>query len=799
MSRIVRYFSYTAIGLIALVVVVAVAVVGAAAIIIETTVPDYDGRDRITQLRGQVTVIRDANAVPHIFAEDPLDAYRALGYLHAQDRFFQMELMRRIGTGRLSEIFGAAGLSTDRFMRTLGIGKLAEAAAANLESETRAALDAYTQGVNAWLRSIRTIPPPELALLDVEPDPWRVADSVMWGRLMALLLSGNWTDELLRTQLASRLDAQQIADLWPGEPNDSPTTLANAAALNQQLDLAGIARAIPDFLFQASASNQWVVDGSRSISGKPFLANDPHLGFMAPGMWYLARIVTPTFSGAGATLPGQPFFAVGHNSHLAWGFTTTHADTQDLFIERLNPDNPKQYLAPGGALPFETHTEVIPVRFRRDPETLVVRSTRHGPVISDISAAAAAVAPTDHVLALAFPTLLTDDRTADVLFLINRARTFEDLMTALKLFHSPMQNMVYAFTDGNIGFVSPARVPIRRSGDGRRPVPGWTGDYDWDGFVPFDELPQRHNPPAGWIANANNRVVGADYPHLITPDWPEGFRAQRIESLLEGSPKHDSDGFAEMQHDNVSLAARELLPLLLGLLAMPSDPVAQAAAELLRDWDGSMARSQPQPLIFTAWLQSLGSQLYGDELGALAPRYGGIRPRVIQRMLKERPGWCDDTGTPAREDCAATVSAAFGHAIGDLSERLGDQPAAWQWADLHVARFEHPVLRRIPILRDMFAIKIATDGGDFTINRGTPRPTAASPFSHVHGAGLRAIFDLSDLDNSRLIIATGQSGHIRSKFFADTTPDWRDGRYLVLNGDPAALRKRASGELILVP
>ena len=796
MKRLLRYIGYGAAGIAALAIVVVVAAAVTGAIVLETSVPDYGGQDRIPELGGPVTVVRDANAVPHIFADNPLDAYRALGYVHAQDRFFQMELARRTGTGRLSELIGSAGLRTDRFMRTLAIGELAEAAVANMAPATRAAVDAYTEGVNAWLQSPRTGRPAELVLLGLEPEPWRAADSAMWGRMMALLLSGNWTDELLRAQLASRLDAQQLADLWPGEPSDSPTTLAGVA---RSFDFAGIIDAIPEFLFTESASNQWVVDGSRSASGKPLLANDPHLGFMAPGMWYLARIVTPEYTAAGATLPGQPFFAVGHNSDLAWGFTTTHADTQDLFIERLNPDDPSQYLVPGGTLPFEIRQESIAVRFRGEPELLTVRTTRHGPVISDISAAAAAVTPADQVLALAFPALLPDDRTVDALFLINQAKTRDDLMAALSLFHSPMQNMVYAFANGDIGFVAAARVPMRPKGDGRTPVPGWTGEYDWDGFVPFAELPQRHNPSTGWLANANNRVVGDGYPHLITPDWPEGFRAQRIGTLLEQTQQHDAESFTAIQLDIISPAAQELLPELLRLLVPPDEPVARAAAALLQDWDGAMARTQPQPLIVTAWLQSLRGTLYGDELGPLAARYGGSRPRVVQRMLNSRTAWCDNTTTTAVEDCTAAVSAAFANAVRELRDLLGDDPADWRWGDVHVARFEHPLLRRIPVLRNLFAVTIATDGGDFTINRGTPRSSGTNRFSHVHGAGLRAIFDLSDLDNSRLMIATGQSGHIRSKFFADTTPPWRDGRYLVLKGDPAALRRQTTGELTLVP
>lgn len=796
MKKIVRYFGYIVAGLVGLAVVIVLVVAAGSAIILETSVPNYSGEDRIPQLGGSVTVIRDGNAIPHIFADNALDAYRALGYLHAQDRFFQMEMARRIGTGQLSELIGATGLRTDRFMRTLEIGQLADAAVANMAPETRAAINAYTEGVNAWIDSPNTGRPPELILLGEQPRPWRAADSAIWGRLMALLLSGNWTDELLRAQLAERLEPQQIDDLWPGEPGDTQTTLAG---LIEPSKLAALDEAIPEFLFQASASNQWVVNGDRSTTGKPLLANDPHLGFMAPGMWYLARIVTPEFSGAGATLPGQPFFAVGHNSNLAWGFTTTHADTQDLFIERLNPDDEKQYLVPGGALPFETRREEISIRFRSEPEIITVRSTRHGPVISDLSESAATVAPAGHVLALAFPALQPDDRTADALYGINRAKTRDELMSALAQFHSPMQNMVYAFTNGDIGFIAPARVPLRKAGDGRLPVAGWTGDYDWEGFIPFAELPQRHNPENGQIANANNRVVGDDYPHLITPDWPEGYRAARISKLLEAKAQHDSNSFAALQNDIVSPAALELLPLLFEHLETSADSIARNTIDLLRSWDGAMDRAQPQPLIFASWLRALGDQLYGDELGPLAPRYGGVRPRVLERMLNDSVQWCDDIETPEAEDCTAAITTSFANTIAGLGERLGDDPTAWRWGDLHVARFEHPVLRRIPILGDLFAVTIATSGGDFTISRGTPRSTKKSPFTHVHGAGLRTIFDLSDLDNSRLMIATGQSGHVRSPFFADTTVGWRDGRYLVLNGDPAAVRESTTGELRLVP
>lgn len=798
MRRIARYVAYLLAGLTGLAAILFVAAILIGVIVFETTVPDYDGVDRIPQLAADVTIIRDTNAVPHIFAEGPLDAYRALGYVHAQDRFFQMEMARRIGAGRLSEIIGATGLRSDRFMRTLGIGRLADVSVERVDPATRKALDAYSEGVNAWLQSPETKRPPELILLGIKPEPWRSADSAVWSRLMALLLSGNWTEEMLRAQLATQLTPQQIIDLWPGEPADGPTTVASLERPAQRIDFAAIAQAVPNFLLQASASNEWVVSGDRSTTGKPFLANDPHLGFRAPGMWYLARIVTPTFAGAGATFPGQPFFAIGHNNHLAWGFTSTHADTQDLFLENLNPDDPSQYLTPDGALPFETREEVIRVRFRRAPQKIKVRSTRHGPVVSDISAMAETVAELDPILALSFPALREDDRTVDALFQMNRATTHDALMSALALFHSPVQNIVYAFTNGDTGFVMAGRVPIRQDGDGRGPQDGQAGEQDWTGFIPFEELPQRHNPAVGWIANANNRVVGDDYPYLITPDWQEGYRAARIEELLAQTSRHSADSFAAIQNDIVSPVAQELLPLLLSRLTPPPNDTGQTAAGLLHQWDGTMGQSQPQPLIFTAWLQALGDHLYGDEAAALTPR-NRMRPRLIQHLLTKRAGWCNNIDTPVDEDCSTIVSAAFVDALDELTETWGNDPTIWRWGDAHIARFAHPLLGRVPLLRDLTTVTIPTGGGDFTVSRGTSRRTSMSAFTHVHGAGLRTIFDLSDLANSRLAIATGQSGHLRSEFYADTLADWRDGQYLMLKGDPATLRKTAAGELTLQP
>ena len=417
--------------LAALIAVIAGLVVLATAVVVMIFVfqlTDTGGQDRIAGLRDSVSVLRDRHSVPHIFANTPIDAYRALGFVHAQDRFFQMEFARRTAAGRLSEIIGPPGLRSDRFMRTLGIPHLAEASVETLSVQARAAVEGYAEGVNAWLEGTDTRLPAELIVLGHRPEPWRAADSAAWVRLMALLLAGDWRTEILKAQLSESLSTEQLRDLWPDEPESSPTTLALAPGTRKQI--AALAKGIPDIFPEASASNAWVVAGSRSQSGKPLLANDPHLGLNAPSMWHLARIVTPHFNASGAAIPGQPFFMVGQNGHLAWGLTTTHADTQDLFIERLNPDDPTQYLTPTGSLPFTTRVETIHVRGRAAPVHQTVRSTRHGPVISDNSSNAAALTKSDTVIALSFAALRDDDRTADAIYGMNTASSVTDFQTA---------------------------------------------------------------------------------------------------------------------------------------------------------------------------------------------------------------------------------------------------------------------------------------------------------------------------------------------------------------------------------
>ena len=768
---------------------------------LRTSLPTLSGEMRLNGLGAEVEIIHDANGIPHISAASRDDAYFALGFVHARDRLFQMDSMRLLGAGRLSEIIGSFGLPVDRAMRTLGLYRLAEETYARLPADARGHVEAYAAGVNAYLDSRSGALPPEYALLQYSPEPWLPADSLVWGRLMAQWLSGNWRTESLRAALSERLSAEQLADLWPADDGGAAPTLAVSEDVRRQsASFAALQGRIPDILRPVStlASNAWVLSGTSTESGKPLLANDPHLGFRAPGLWYLARLKAPGLDVSGATTPGVPFHILGHNGRIAWGLTNGGSDAADLYLERLSGSKPGHYDTPDGPRPFVRRTETIRVR-GGDPVDHVVRETVRGPVISDIGGRFGAVAPDGHVVTLASTGLRDDDLTPLALMKINHAHDWPGFLAALENFHAPQQNVVYADTAGNIGFVVAGRVPVRSRGDGSAPVPGWDGEHRWSGFIPFEELPRALNPPSGRFVNANQRGVPDDYPWFVARDWPPSYRAARIQDVLADGRLRTVESEGHLQNDTQSAAAESLVPVLLDH-ARPDTARGRVAVELLRSWDRNMTRAQGAPLIFTAWLAETNRGLYLDELGEHFDSYWRLRPRVVRHMLRTRPQWCDDVRTPAREDCTQVVTQSLERALESLEEKFGGDMAAWRWGEAHHAVFRHQVLGRIPVLRRLGDIRIESDGGAFTVNRSQNRiSNPRAPFAGVHGAGYRGIYDLSDLGNSRFMIATGPSGNPLSENYASMTRDWRDGKYVRIAVLRATVLESATGILKLVP
>jgi penicillin amidase len=777
------------VGRISLAVLALVLVAGGGLYLyLRASLPQTSGRLELAGLQAQVDIVRDAYGIPHVFAQNENDAWFALGFLHAQDRLFQMETVRRIAQGRLAELIGRPGLRSDRFIRTLGIEQSAEDTLAELPAAARAEFDAYTAGVNAFLAQGHPLPP-EFLITRHTPEPWRAVDCLLWSRLMALQLTGNWRDELARARVAAILP-DAVQELWPDRPADGATTLAALAPLYRGLDLDGLAASLPAPLGPSQASNEWVISGEHTASRKPLLANDPHLSLAAPSQWYLVRIVTPELTLTGATAPGAPAVVLGHNGRIAWGFTTTTADTFDIFIERPDPADPTRYLSPEGPRPFETRSETIKVRDEPDV-TMTVRRTRHGPVISEVLPGVNPL--TQDVLALSFPAAYRTDTTAASLLALNRARNWTEFQSALASWHAPMQNIVYADVDGNIGFVAPGLLPQRKSGDGWLPQPGWTGEYDWDGFVPFASLPQALNPPSGEIVNANNRIVPENFPVFISRDWDSPFRARRIRELLDGSKRHDMVTAETVLADVISIFAREMRPRLAAVT--PRDELSRRALAMLAKWDGAIRGDRPEPLIFNAWMRQLTLALLRDGDKYDLSEYLGNRPSMIVHAFDGSSAFCRDRAG----GCAGLIAEALAVSLDDLSKKFSGDPAFWRWDAVHYAPFRHPLFDRVPVVRDITHFHVRADGDFYTVNRGaTQFSDPQEPFADIHGAGYRAIYDLSDLDRSRFVIAPGQSGHPLSPHWGDQIDLWSHGRHLMLAGDRAQLA--ANGDtLVLVP
>jgi penicillin G amidase len=739
-----------------------------------SSLPQTNGRVEVRGPKAEIRIERDAEGIPLITAQDDDDVAFGLGFAHAQDRLFQMELQRRYAAGRLAEIFGPDAAPVDKEMRVLGLYRAAEAEIPYLSPAVNRAFRAYAAGVNAFLASRRDALPPEFLLLRFRPEPWHEADSLVWGKLMAFQLDGNYRGELLRARMARTILPPDMAFLYPEYPKDAPTTLAAMLPIYRRLALARLYDLLPPTVGPHYASNNWVVDGKHSASGKPLLANDPHLGFGAPGFWYLARLKTPQRTIAGATAAGVPLVVIGHNNHIAWGFTTTTADVEDLFVEKVDPGDPGRYLTPDGSAPFITRREKILVRGAA-PVAFTARATRHGPVLSDVLPPGAA--DLGYVLALSATFLVPQDRSAEALWQADRAADWASFRAAWRGFVGPTQNIVYGDDSGTIGFIAAGLVPIRRKGEGWMPAPGWTGEYDWQGFIPFDALPNATNPPSGRFVSANNKIVPDTYPYFLSRDWDLPNRAERIEALLAKTPVQTPDSSAAIQADTFSLMAKQLVPLMTGIT--PADEPSRAAIRRLQHWDFHMDRDKVAPLLFTAWLREFSHAILFGRFGDAVAGYWDLKPRVIEAVLTQRPDWCADPKRPGTGTCAAQLAQSLATALAELRRAYGDDMATWQWGRAHVAVFANPVLSRIPVLRDWFGVSISTPGAYDTVNRGpSVIRDEARPFEQVFGAGLRVITDLASPQDSRMIITPGQSGNPLSRHFADLVRRWRDFGWL---------------------
>jgi penicillin amidase len=772
--------------------------------------PKLDEKNRAATLGGPLTISRDRHGVPTIHASSMNDAAFGLGFVHAQDRLWQMETMRRLGAGRLSEVMGRSTLPLDRYFRTLGLHHLAQETYRQLPDEARRLLESYAAGVNHFLKSDIGPLPPEFLALAHRPEAWTPADSLVWGRLMGMWLTGDWSDELIRAALFKTLNANQMRDLWPALAHvgptaalrDAPPSRAPDATLPLDAALA-LAEAVPLAARPFLASNAWALTGNRTSSGKPLLANDPHLGFQAPTQWYLVRLETPELTLMGASAPGTPYLPIGQNGRVAWGFTTTHSDTSDLFIEKVV--DREHYLGPDGPIPWRLRQERIEVRFG-DPENLTVRATRNGVVISDAllggsSRAAQSLLKSDQVIALASTALRSNDTTALAMHRLNQAEDAGDIRAAARLFQAPQQNLIHATRDGYIGRLSPGLVPQRAHGPGLLPQPGWAADSAWTGYIPFDALPANLAPYDNIVLNTNSRITKDDYPYYIAPDWPGEYRAARLRKLLTHKMGQTITDQADYQMDTVSEAMAELLPLMLDFpkteRPLGSERARAHALLSAKGWLFDMTAPRVEPLITAAWIRALVPEIFADEMGAAFPLWNRISPELLVRVLKgETSNWCDKIQTKDKvEDCGTLKARALDSALRDIRAQTdGADPFTTPWGRLHVAHFDHALFHRFPILKAIADLSIPTGGSLATLSKGSWSPGGDNPYTHIHGATLRAVMDLDDPDRSGFILPTGQSGHPLSPHYRDMLIPWRDGDLITLDG-----RDESGGVLHLTP
>ncbi|MDE2110598.1 MAG: penicillin acylase family protein [Alphaproteobacteria bacterium] len=761
------------------------------------SLPDYDGTVQVRGLSAPVQILRDAHAVPHIIASSRADALFGLGYAAAQDRLWQMEFTTRVMQGRLAEMVGPAGVPTDVFMRTMGFYRLAEQSVAHLTPQTRKLLVAYAAGVNAYLKTRKGPLPIEFALMGATPEPWRPADSVAILKYMQLSLSGNMMGEIARAKLAGRLNRRQIEDLFPPYPGDPDNPLPAYLSLFAHAKAAALP--VPDI----TASNNWVVSGARSVTGAPLLANDPHLGLTIPSIWYLAHLSFPGEDEVGAVLPGGPGITLGRNRTIAWGMTNTGPDTQDLYLEKLVPGDDNAYFTPTGTERFQTRTETISVRFGK-PVTFTIRSTRHGPVLPPNYARTKGLLPKGYVLALAWTALTPNDDTMQAVMDIATAKNRADIDALMKNYLSPMQNMVYADTQGQIGLLLASRVPLRDPANdslGLVPAKGWDARHDWKGYIPYNQLPRIDDPPSGQIATANNKTVPPGYPYTLTREWAEPFRFWQINKLLAETPRHSVATFRAIQLDIHDRFAEDLLPLLLKAGPWPTEEERRAVA-MLSKWDYAMDANRPEPLIYEAWDRALVKRLIADELGPDFKPFWNHEAIFTLRVLHNVDGegrWCDDVTTPAHEDCLSRIRLALGDALAELNATYGNDIGRWRWGDAHRAVFVNQPFSNFPILDRIFDREVEVSGGAFTIRRADFRFSSKRPYAADHGSGYRAIYDIAHPDNSLYVITTGESGNIFSPYYDDQLPLWAHGGYLRIPTSAKEIEATAKHRLTLQP
>lgn len=818
---------FARIGLILLAIIaLLIVVLGIVGVVsVRRPFPDTDTTLTLPGLQDEVNVYRDENGIPQIYAQNEHDLFLAQGYVHAQDRFWQMEFWRHVGLGRISEIAGEATVSSDQFIRTMGWNRIAENSLAYYENEspeTMEILEAYSEGVNAYIAEQGDNISLNYTILGLvndkwEIEPWEPLHTIAWTVVMADDLGGNWRSEISRANLIKELGEGTTANLLPFYPYNNRPVIAptdamdiefsatEESALLQQMEQVNwenvntqIVGSYPEEGYLGSGSyvgsNNWVISGEHTDTGMPLLANDPHLGIQMPAIWYQVGLHAPSFNVSGFSFAGVPGIVIGHNDNIAWGVTNVGPDVQDLYIEKINPSNPNQAEFMGEWEDMEIIEEVIKVNGGEDVP-LEVKITRHGPIVSNLRD------DVSDVLAIRW-TAQEPMRTFEAILGLNKAENYDDFREALRFWDVPSQNVVYADVQGNIAYQMPGLIPIRTNGDGLVPVPGWTGEYEWEGWIPYEELPAVLNPEWGYIATANNAVVDEDYPYLITHYWADGDREERIVALIEA--ELDGDGtlsqadLAQIQFDSRSLMADSYVPLLDGLSS--DDEKVQAALERLRGWDRQARRDSVPAALFEIFYMQLAQATLADEVGG--DNVGSFGGRVLFHQLAANADavWWDDVSTDAKESQADILLTALADTVAWFEENVGDDMNAWTWGSIHTATFKSNPLGESgigPVESIVNRGPFPADGGASIVNANSW--SWSSPAAVTGHPSMRMLVDMSDFDASEWVIPTGQSGHPYHPNYDDQIELWLNGRYLPMLWSEEKVQETAVHHLILQP
>lgn len=783
--------------------------------LVQRPTPKLDGAIHLSILDRPVEILRDRHGIPHLYAQSLADLMRSQGYVHAQERLWQMEQNRRIARGTLAEVYGEAALEADRFSRIVGFRRAAERELVELDSEMQQVLAWYSEGVNAYIANHPGRLGAEFNLLRVTPEPWQPVDTVAHAKVMAWGLGVNWESELTRLRLQAQIGAVRAADLEPDYPAGNPVIAEAAGSVEsvRLLSTAGLLlneyEKVKPWLghpVEGRGSNAWAIAPKHSTTRRALLCNDPHLALQMPGVWFENHLTCPGYEVSGVSFAGAPGVIIGHNAQIAWGMTNAYSDVQDLFIERAHPDDPHLFANGETWEVAQVIQETIAIRGREAyVEEIVI--TRHGPLISNLIPQSKTAQP----LALQWVGHAPGQTVRSVLAL-NRAQNWTEFQAALEDWAAPAQTVVYADSDGNIGMVLAGAIPQRGANLGLLPAPGWDGAYDWSSMIPNAELPRLYNPPSGMIVTANNKIVGDDYPHFMGVEYLPGWRAARLEALLSEKERFNLRDMEEMQFDTGSTYAAALAPHFAKLDS--DDPYVKVAITYLRKWDFRMDSESAAALIFHYALIYLLDEVFGKKLGELRePYYGmsggpiflinGFLLRAQSRLLElvaepEGSFWFADTASGAPRSREEALHRALAEAVKRLRAEFGDNARRWAWGRAHQVRYTHP-LGSVRLFRSLFNRGPFPVGGDGT----TPNQAYSPPVLPVGlvqvTASYRQVFEVGVWDNSRSVTTSGQSGHVLSPHYADQIAMWREGVYHPMPWSRGAVDEAAVYRSTLTP